>query len=332
MRGAGKGRNVTKRTAVIGAGLAGLSCARVLRRAGCYVEVFEQDRIIGGRMGTQRVGLTPFDHGAQYVSARSARFQSYLSELQHAGYLARWNPRTRSNEVSGGQVLPWYVGTPGMASLVRPLAESVRIHTNRRVHTLQRIDGQWYLWFEDETSAGPFAAVAVTVPAPQARLLLGRLDELANPLDKVRMAPCWALTVRLEDRVLPDQDVYSDMSQVVRWISRNNSKPGRSTRGDSIVIHAAQAWSRETEDADAEAVAEELWAEVGHLLGLPPVRPASMQCHLWRHGLVEVSLGETFLFSREQSVGIAGDWCLGRLGEHAFESGALLAAAIVDNL
>ncbi len=36
-----------KRVAVIGAGMAGLACARILRRAGCYVEVFEQDRFIG---------------------------------------------------------------------------------------------------------------------------------------------------------------------------------------------------------------------------------------------------------------------------------------------
>jgi phytoene dehydrogenase-like protein len=33
---------------VVGAGLAWLSCARILRRAGYYVEMFEEDRIGGG--------------------------------------------------------------------------------------------------------------------------------------------------------------------------------------------------------------------------------------------------------------------------------------------
>jgi predicted NAD/FAD-dependent oxidoreductase len=324
---------VTKRAAVIGAGLAGLSCARTLRRAGFFVEVFEQERMIGGRMATTRLGTDTFDHGSQYVTARSREFKAYLEEVAGLGYAARWNPRAQLNgEEGAGQMLPWYVGTPGMASLVRPLAESVRIHTGRKVHTVDRKDKGWHVWFEDETSVGPFHAVAATVPAAQARLLLGRFDEIAQPLGRVRMMPCWALMVRLEDKILPDQDVFSDMSEVIRWIARNNTKPGRSPRGESIVIHASPSWSRESEDAEPEMIAEELWGEVSHVLGLPPVRPVHMTAYLWRHGLVDQSLGETFIYSSDHKVGVAGDWCLGRLAEHAFESGNRLGKAIIESL
>ncbi len=310
--------------------MTGLACARVLRRAGCYVEVFEADRIIGGRMATTRVGMATFDHGAQYLTARSTAFRGFIEELAGSGYVARWMPKAGGiSEEGGGQMTPWYVGVPSMASIVRPLAESVRIHTSRRVHTIERVDKGWHIWFEDQTSVGPFAAVAITVPAPQAQLLLGRLDEMAEPLSKVHMSPVWALLVRLESGVLPDQDVYSDMSEVVRWVARNQTKPGRATRGENIVIHASQAWSREAEDAEPDLVAEELWGEVSHLLRLPPVRPALMTAHLWRHGLVEASLGETYVFSTRDLVGCAGDWCLGRLAEHAYESGQGLGRAIV---
>ena len=289
--------------------------------------------MIGGRMATTRLGVETFDHGAQYVTARTKAFRTYLEEVAALGYASRWNPRSSLNgEEGSGQMLPWYVGTPGMASIVRPLAESVRIHTGRKVHTLDRSDKGWHVWFEDETSVGPFHAVAVAVPAPQARLLLGRLDDIASQLSRVRMQPCWALMVRLEDKILPDQDVFSDMSEVIRWIARNNTKPGRVSRGESIVIHASPAWSRQTEDADPETVAEELWGEVSHVLGLPPVRPVRMTAHLWTHGLVDQSLGETYIFSTEHRVGVAGDWCLGRLAEHAFESGDRLGAAIISAL
>jgi renalase len=324
---------VTKRAAVIGAGLAGLSCARTLRHAGFFVEIFEQDRIIGGRLATTRVGMDTFDHGAQYVTARGTKFQNYLGEIAGLGYAARWKPRsTTDGEGGAGQMMPWYVGTPGMASMVRPLAESVRVHTNRRVHTLERRDRGWHVWFEDETSVGPFHAVAVAVPAAQARLLLGRVEELVKPLSRVRMSPCWALMVRLEDQILPEQDVFSDMSEVIRWVARNNTKPGRNSKGDALVIHASPSWSRETEDAEPETVAEELWSEVSHVLGLPPVRPVRMTAHLWQHGLVDQALGETYLFSTEYMAGIAGDWCAGRLAEHAFDSGDRLANAIIGAL
>jgi len=299
-----------------------------MRRAGCYVEVFEADRIIGGRMATTRLGITSFDHGAQYVTARSTQFHAYLNEMLGTGYAARWKPKSGSIDGRAG-LLPWYVGTPGMAALVRPLAEGVRIHTCRRAHTIQRAEKGWSIWFDDETSVGPFAAVAIAVPAPQAALLLGPVDDIANHLSRVRMAPCWSLMVRLDEQILPDQDVYSDMSDVVRWVARNSAKPGRQIRGEAVVVHASQRWSRETEDFEPEAVAEELWTEVSRIIGLRAVRPQLMQAHLWRHSFAEQQLGESFVFSTEHKVGVAGDWCLGRLAEHAFESGSGLGRAIV---
>lgn len=319
---------MTQRVAVIGAGLAGLSCARVLRQAGCFVDIFERDRIIGGRMATARLGMATFDHGAQYITARTTGYRAYLNELEGLGYVARWTPRT--NNGSGGQLSPWFVGTPGMSMVVRPLAESVRIHTNRTAHTLETVEKGVRIWFDDQTSEGPYAAVAVAVPAPAARLLLGRMEDLAKSIGLVRMSPCWALMVRFDDVKLPDQDVFSDMSDVIRWISRNNTKPNRSARGESIVVHASPTWSREVEDAEPDDIAEEMWGEVCHTLGLPPVRPKTMSAHLWKHGLVEESLGETCVFSTEKRVGLAGDWCLGRLSEHAFESGSRLGKHMVD--
>jgi renalase len=324
---------VTHRTAVVGAGLAGLACARVLRRAGCYVEVFERNRVIAGRMGTTRLGIVPFDHGAQYLTARSDRFRKYICELLDTGYAAQWEPVIANAGAGGGPTSKWYVGTPGMSAVLRPLAESVRIHTSKTVHTIQRSEKGWHIWFDDASQAGPFAAVAFAVPAPEARLLLGPVEGLADAISKVRMSPCWSLILRLDEAVLPDVDVFSDMSRTIRWVTRNDSKPSRSSRrGEHLVIHAAQDWSRETEDADPELVAEEMWSEVCHVLSLPPVRPAQMHAHLWKHGLVDTSLGETYLFSGEDMVGVAGDWCLGRLAEHAFESGSLLGKAIVDAL
>lgn len=325
---------MTQQIAVIGAGLAGLACAQTLRRGGCYVEVFEQDRVIGGRIATVRQGGHSFDHGAQYVTARGSAFGAYLDKMTGTGYASRWVPRTNETGENGVQMLPWFVGTPGMASLIRPLAEGVRIHTGRRVHTITRSDTKasqgWHIWFDDKTTAGPFNAVAIAVPAPQARLMLGKLEDLAAPLSRVRMMPCWSMLVHFDCVVLPAQDVFSDMSEVIRWISRNNSKPGRTKSGETIVVHASPGFSREAEDVEPDVIAEELWAEVSRAVSLSNTLPTHRSAHLWRHGLVDQSLGESFLFSSTHMVGVAGDWCLGRLAEHAFESGNGLGRAITN--
>ena len=325
---------MTQQTAVIGAGIAGLTCAQTLRRAGCFVEVFEQERVIGGRLATVRHAGQSFDHGAQYVTARGAAFGNFLDEMVGAGYAARWIPRTTQTGENGVQMLPWIVGTPGMSSLVRPLAEGVRVHTGRRVHTVQRADTKpgsgLTIVFDDQTSAGPFNAVAICVPAAQARLLLGRMDDIATQLSRARMMPCWSMMVHLEAAALPNQDVFSDMSEVIRWIGRNSSKPGRSKTGESLVVHASPGFSREAEDVEPAVIANELWEEVARALSLNGVEPLHKSAFFWKYGLVDQSLGESFVFSRAHMVGVAGDWCLGRLAEHAYESGYGLARAIVS--
>lgn len=324
---------MTYRVAIVGAGLAGLTCANVLRRAGISVQVFEEDRNVGGRIATTCVGTDRFDHGAQYFCAQSSEFRSYLTDASRLGYADRWSPRLNGGmhrDAPSGE--PWIVGTPGMSSIVRPLADKVRVALGRRVQAIERRETGWHLWFDGEASAGPFEAVALAVPASVALRLLGRVDTLAGPLSQVRMLPCWALMVRIDDKNFPAQDVFTHVSEVVRWIARDNTKPGRDPRGETLVVHASPVWSLAAEQAEAEDVAAELWTEVAEALKLPPVRPARMLAHLWSQGVVEQALGQTHLYCSDSRVGAAGDWCLGGFAEHAFISGGHLGQAIAASL
>jgi len=54
--------------AVVGAGMAGITCARTLQQAGHQVTVFEKSRGLGGRMATRDSAFGSFDHGAQYFT------------------------------------------------------------------------------------------------------------------------------------------------------------------------------------------------------------------------------------------------------------------------
>ena len=57
------------RVAIVGAGIAGLSCALRLQGGDHHVTLFDKGRGAGGRMSTRRVetpaGTAAFDHGAQ---------------------------------------------------------------------------------------------------------------------------------------------------------------------------------------------------------------------------------------------------------------------------
>ena len=61
---------IQKKVAVIGAGIAGLSCAIQLQKFGFEVELFEKSRGPSGRMSTRQGKDWVADHGAQYFTAR----------------------------------------------------------------------------------------------------------------------------------------------------------------------------------------------------------------------------------------------------------------------
>jgi renalase len=319
------------RAAVVGAGIAGLSCAQTLRAAGWDVEVFEAADNIGGRIGTLRVGGAAFDHGTQYLSPRHPAFHKYLTAACASGHASVWSPRhadARADHQLGGG---WIVGVPGMSALLRPMAEGLRIYMRRPVHTIARKGRTWQVWFENGTSAGPFAAVVVATAPAQAMLILGQsAGEFERRLAEVHMTPCWSLLVRTDEPVLRDHDVQGDLSDVIRWVSRNSSKPRRSQESECLVVQASPAFSRATQDDEPAAVAIDLWAEVCRVTGWPADRrPIELHAHLWRYAFADRPLGETCLFSSALMVGVAGDWGRGRLAEHAFESGLSLAKQMV---
>ncbi|MCA9374049.1 MAG: NAD(P)/FAD-dependent oxidoreductase [Candidatus Gracilibacteria bacterium] len=67
--------------AVIGAGIAGLSCAYELQKAGLEVTIFEKENYVGGRMASRtKDGLT-FDIGADHLCNLYESMQQYCKEL-----------------------------------------------------------------------------------------------------------------------------------------------------------------------------------------------------------------------------------------------------------
>src|SRR6516164_2587679 len=60
--------------AVVGAGIAGVACARTLIQAGHRATVFEREATAGGRMASVSTPFGRFDSGAQYFTVRDPRF------------------------------------------------------------------------------------------------------------------------------------------------------------------------------------------------------------------------------------------------------------------
>jgi renalase len=317
--------------AVIGAGMAGLACAHELMRADAKVTVFERSRGLGGRLATRRVGPLAFDHGAQFVTARSRPFGRYAETALRAGMLDAWRPRIMEDDRAWpAPIEDWWIGRPGMSALVRPLARTVEVQGGIAVHELIPSQRGWELLTDSGRQNVTFRAVAVAVPAPQAYSLLGAHGRSFHHIGDVRMAPCWTGMFAFDPPLELGAEARRWTSGPLTWAACNSSKPGRPEGPQCWVVHATSAWSREHIDCDAAEAASMLLREFAVSVGreLPP--PVHQDAHRWRHALVEEPLGLSCLVDEEMSAGACGDWCIAPRVEAAFESGRSLAHSILS--
>ena len=241
---------------------------------------------------------------------------------------------------------PWIdsgrrVGVPNMSAIPRALAGGMAITGLRQVTAIEGGPGAWRLRhvapqrpdrrrpkeFTPEED-GPFTAVVLALPAPQALpLLAGPAPHLAEVLSGVRMAPCWTLMAAFGER-LPLPDSQRLTGGPIGWAARDSSKPGRRHEDECWVVQAGAAWSREHLERSPEEMLPVLLEAFGKLVGgaLPP--PVHAAAHRWRYALTEVPLGAPCLWDPVLGLGACGDWCTAARAEAAVDSGAALATAM----
>lgn len=300
--------------------MAGLNVARLLKAAGEDVTVFDKGRGLGGRCATRRAqGGLQFDHGAQYVTAKTEEFAEFLEAAAADGAAATWG------EVNGK---PLWVGKPGMSALAKYLARDLEVRQGIRVQSIRDDDNGVSL----ETDAGPetFDRVICTAPAPQSLALLPPDHELASALSAVRYDPCIALMVEVEGMVPPEiPDAQRDADEILSWITRDSSKSGRPVQASCWVAQASPAWSAEHLELSLDELAEKMLPEFCSRIQVTPDQIHHRDAHRWRYAAVTEILGQPFLISSNGRLMLGGDWCLGARVEAAFISGAAMAEALL---
>jgi renalase len=310
------------RIGVIGAGLAGLSCARVLQAAGAEVELFDKGRGAGGRMATRRIetpqGPAAFDHGAQYLTARHPAFQAEVAAWAAAGRAAPW--RAAGEDA--------WVGVPSMNAPLKALAEGLDVRWGARVERLQQDGTKWRILGEGFQAEG-FDAVATALPAEQTSGLLQPIaPELAEVAAQTPSQPCWTVMAAFADRLPIGPDVLKSQGPV-SWAARNSAKPGRSGL-EAWVIQASPEWSRARLEDEPAAVAPDLVAAFFGAAQASAAPPLHLAAHRWRYAR-SGRAGREVLWDERLRLGACGDWLEGPRVENAWLSGRRLAHALLQS-
>ena len=309
--------------AVIGAGLAGLTCAAGLSGAGHAVALFDKGRGAGGRMASRRVrtaqGEIGFDHGAQYMTAHDPAFRVQLEGWAAQGLAARWP--------AAGDAA--WVGVPSMNAPLRHLADALGVRWSARVEAMVPGADGWRL-HGDGLAEERHDGVVVAVPAEQAAMLLAPVaPDLARRAADTPSLPCWTLMAAFAERLPIPGDVLKRRG-AIDWASRNSAKPGRGGP-EAWVVHATPDWSRSHLEDEPDSVRAGLLALLAAEAGGTRMEPLTASVHRWRYARSGGS-GDGLLWDPARRIGVCGDWLLGPRVESAFLSGRRLAEAIGASL
>jgi len=319
---------------VVGGGIAGFACARVLHNAGTAVRVIDRGARIGGRMAVRLEALGdrehPVDIGASYFTVRDPDFAAVADGWRRRGLADVWTDTfavLSPDGPAGTSTGPArWSATHGLGSLVQDLAIGIPVTTGVEVEEVD-LDGGLAV------DGAPAAAVVLAMPEPEAYDLLP--EPIAESLGLGRgldWTPTLAVWAGWSQRWWGELDgAFVDGSPVLSWIADDGRR-----RGDGapvLVAHVTGVFAGARLD-DPDAAVPPVLAELGALLapGRPAPEPLWARVHRWSLAAPRHPHPAPYAL-HEALVGVCGDaWGPQPRIEQAWTSGHRLGTELLARL
>lgn len=289
---------------VIGAGIAGLTAARILTEAGIDVLVIDRGRTVGGRVATRRIGAELIDHGAQFFTVQDDAFRSHVDEWIEEGLVFEWSKGFNQSSLHEPEArqMPHYAVRGGMNTLARHIAAPLnQIQVGTEIITITEDDGYWILQ-DKRGQIYNCKSLIVAIPAPLALDLLDagstRLDDDDyDALARITYSECFCGLFWVDGRVtLPDPGAVYRRNANIIWIVDNRQK-GIATEQTLITVQASQQYSRQMWNAPDERLLNALKLELAtYMDSNATIREAQLK--RWRYARPLISHTERCLYAK----------------------------------
>lgn len=353
---------------VVGAGLAGLVCARRLQQAGYTVTLLEKSRGLGGRMATRRTPTTRIDHGARFLDPQTPALRDLVATLAQAHILSPWSPQifhlTDQGQLTPGaptpgEFPPTYWSAPlGMSTVGKILGAGLTIHRQHRVIAIApQGSDQWQVTALAQNLPISFTAqgVVLALPAPQ---MLPLLEPLSleppgiAPLTQVRYAPCLTVMAEYNPAALPGTTGTTLLSPVgtapwmvvghpdtpFAWVGLDSSKRQPLPPSLNVVLQSSAAFALDwLEQPTLQAAGVTLLQAAATHLAPWLGTPSRWQIHRWRYALV-TQPSSTLVWTAPHALPTTaplvacGDWGGSQGIDSALASGWAAAATLAPEL
>lgn len=330
-----------KNIAIIGAGMAGLTLANRLNEH-ANVTVFEKARGVGGRMATRHADPFDFDHGTQFMTARSKAFRAFLAPHIATGLIQDWTGKAVTFDPERKQTdrlwfEPHYVACPGMSSLCKTMAENIQVILNCEVAPLgEKTATGWQLLDMKGGNLGNFDLVISTAPPVQTVRLFAQFLPPAAKLRDSKMLACFTMMFGLKNKWDKSWTAAKVNNSPIEWIAISSMKPGRNHELTSIVVNTSNAWAEQHVDDDLQEVERFLRQQLSLVLPVDLDTPDYFSLHRWRYALLDKAHDDQERDPpyHDRALGLAssGDWGSRSRIEDVWQQANALADQVVAGL
>jgi renalase len=330
--------------AVIGAGIAGLTCAQKLHQAGKSVVLIDKSRGLGGRLATRRLAGTHADHGVCYLQAKGDRFQHWIDELVSIGILRVWTEGIHRLVADGSLQLPtkfanYYAAPSGATSIAKYLGRDLEIIGDKLITSIDPINHGWRLSSKDPEFSLTAAQVVVATPPAQALAITKEtIDQTCiQQLSQIQFSRSitaivvYPATDQIAAAAITWQGIQCIEHPTLAWIGLDSSKQLNPTQ-PVLVIQSSAAFAEQYFDApDLAIVGQKLIDEIATFTS-NLTTPELVQVHRWGYAFAQNPLSDLFLAAKTAApLYFGGDWCGGNRVESAYISGMAVADKILNN-
>ena len=330
--------------AVIGAGIAGLTCAQRLQQAGKRVVLLDKSRGLGGRLATRRLAGTHADHGVCYLQPKGDLFRQWIEELVDVGILRVWSEGLHRLSADGilqppTKFAPCYAAPMGATSIAKYLGRDLEIIGDKLITAIDPTDNGngWRLSSSDPQWSLTAEQVVIATPPAQALAIAGTIDpnciqqmisvHFTRSIVAIAVYPA---TQQNAAAAIPWQGIQCIDHPILAWIGLDSSKQIEPTQ-PVLVVQSSAAFAEEHFDAPDLAVIGQKLLDVVAPLTPGLNTPALVQVHRWGYAFARNPLPDRFLMAQTPApLYFCGDWCGGDRAESAYLSGSALANRILN--
>ncbi|MEX2606007.1 MAG: NAD(P)-binding protein [Kiritimatiellia bacterium] len=249
---------------IIGAGVSGLTAARILASRKMDVQLVDKGRGVGGRVATRRLGERDavrgrWDHGAQFATFRSTSLMAQLRAWGCLDCMSSWLPGHNDPELDRRRPLA------GMNAFAKALAGDLPVHRSQQI---VRLEKQEPGWIAHSSQGEPFHAARLisTLPVPQFLDLVRASSLELEPaerriLEQVRYERTLTLLAELDGPSGLEENGYVRVHSGILETLIDQQQKGISA-APALVAHAAPAFSLEWYERDRATAASVLRAAV----------------------------------------------------------------------